>query len=146
MKRHGRLRRRSLKNSNRHLDVRLRGAYLRCNPACEFCSAKPVDPHHIAGGSPKLDNWSNLISLCRRCHDWCHAEPIVGKLRCWEIKLRKGELVEHEVDRALRMLVRGWLDSDKVKAAVHGTRWESVRMHLAESLDFVSTERERNDC
>ena len=136
MKRHGRLRRRSLKNSNRHRDVRLRGAYVRANSRCEMCGANPVDPHHIAGGAPKIDNWSNLIALCRNHHDWCHAEPIVGKLCCWEIKLRKGELVEHEVDRAFRQRVRGWLDSDKVKAAVHGTKYELTRFHLLESLDM----------
>ena len=138
LRRTGRLRQRSRTNSRKHIDVRLRGDYMR-GKRCELCGATEPDPHHIAGGSPKVDSLSNLIAACRRCHDWCHADPILGKLRCWEIKLSKGELDEAEVDRALRQRVRGWLDSDKVKlrCELAGERWELIRMHLAESLDAI---------
>ena len=137
LRRTGRLRQRSRTNSNRHRDVRLRSEYM-LGKRCEFCGAAKPDPHHIAGGAPRVDSISNLIALCRAHHDWCHADPILGRLRCWEHKLEKGELVEAEVDRALRMRVRGWLDSDKVRlrCELAGERWELVRHHLAESLEF----------
>ena len=41
--------------------------------ACEICEAKAVDIHHIdargMGGRKSADSISNLMALCRRCHD-----------------------------------------------------------------------------
>ncbi len=41
---------------------------------CEVCGNVGIDIHHIQyrsqGGS---DEVSNLVCLCRRCHDWAHA-------------------------------------------------------------------------
>jgi len=44
---------------------------------CEACSRQAVDIHHIKyksrGGT---DDISNLIALCRRCHDLAHSEQL----------------------------------------------------------------------
>ena len=139
LRRTGRLRSRSTRNSKPWQNIRLRAEYMLANGYCELerCGESPVDPHHICAGNPKVDNVSNLIAVCRKHHDWCqHEEPILGKLLCWERKLEKGELVESEVDRALRQRVRGWLDSDKVKLRCEGTKYEETRMWILESLDM----------
>ena len=44
---------------------------------CELCdAARAIDPHHrlrrTQGGT---DDRSNLLFLCRRCHDWIHDHP-----------------------------------------------------------------------
>jgi hypothetical protein len=54
----------------------------RANDACELCRERPVDMAHrvdASDGGP----WSpsNLIALCRRCHDWTHAQPVLAGSR-----------------------------------------------------------------
>jgi 5-methylcytosine-specific restriction endonuclease McrA len=52
---------------------------------CEVCGETAVDIHHIRpkgmGGSKRADEPSNLIALCRSCHDRAHfkAEPYLTK-------------------------------------------------------------------
>ena len=49
---------------------------------CNDCSGTAVDVHHIIsrgmGGSTRLDNPSNLVALCRRCHDKRHGGADMG--------------------------------------------------------------------
>jgi 5-methylcytosine-specific restriction enzyme A len=46
---------------------------------CVKCSGAANDVHHRKlkgmGGSKLLDTPANLISLCRTCHSWVHANP-----------------------------------------------------------------------
>lgn len=137
MMRRKHMRRRSPTNSRPHEDAELRHKYLNDNPLCELCKHNDsIEPHHICAGRPKVDAISNLIATCRGCHDEAQPDPVISKLRCWEIKLAKDEFIEAEVDLALRMRVRGWLDLDRVKLVVADTEWEDVRLHLAEHLEF----------
>ncbi len=40
---------------------------------CEICGAQSVDIHHIdargMGGTNKKDEFSNLMAVCRKCHN-----------------------------------------------------------------------------
>lgn len=138
MKRRGRLRHRSLRNSRPWENLALRGNYAANATGCELCGCSDFQIHHICSAGQRWDLLSNLIAACFECHEDCHRNPIIGRLRCWERKMEKGELDEAEVDQALRMSVRGWLDTDKVRAACEdaGERWVDLRLWLAESLDF----------
>jgi hypothetical protein len=41
---------------------------------CEICEARAVDIHHIEargmGGTTQQESVSNLMALCRKCHDY----------------------------------------------------------------------------
>lgn len=59
---------------------RIRAAYVHSHPLCERCMAQGryvqvEEVHHIVplkdGGT---NEWSNLMSLCRKCHAEIHAE------------------------------------------------------------------------
>jgi len=39
---------------------------------CEVCGQRAVDIHHIAGRGKGKDVISNLIALCRKCHNAAH--------------------------------------------------------------------------
>jgi 5-methylcytosine-specific restriction endonuclease McrA len=43
---------------------------------CEACGRPAVDIHHIHGRGEGKDVIENLIALCRKCHDMCHAEKL----------------------------------------------------------------------
>lgn len=43
---------------------------------CEACGREAVDIHHINGRGPGKDVVENLMGLCRRCHDFAHAEKL----------------------------------------------------------------------
>ena len=61
---------------------------------CEVCGSKSVDIHHIVYRSHfgkkeknKQDDASNLIALCRSCHDKAHNEIYTKEfLRCQKLK------------------------------------------------------------
>lgn len=61
---------------------------------CEVCGDKSVDIHHIIYRSHfgkkekgKQDDASNLIALCRSCHDKAHNEEFSKDyLRCRKLK------------------------------------------------------------
>ncbi|MDY3521343.1 HNH endonuclease signature motif containing protein [Riemerella anatipestifer] len=62
---------------------------------CEVCGAKAVDIHHIhkrsefgSKNKDKQDDISNLIALCRSCHEKAHANEIT-KEKLKEIHNRK---------------------------------------------------------
>ena len=48
--------------------------YLEFNdePICELCGKVAVDIHHIDGRGKGKDVISNLIALCRKCHNAAH--------------------------------------------------------------------------
>ena len=48
---------------------------------CEACTRPAVDIHHINGRGPGKNVISNLMALCRKCHDIAH-----------QSKLSKGDL------------------------------------------------------
>jgi hypothetical protein len=52
--------------------------------ACEMCGSKAVDIHHIEGRGKDKDVITNLVALCRSCHDDAHAETLTKQ----EIKNR----------------------------------------------------------
>lgn len=49
---------------------------------CVRCLGAAQDIHHRKlrglGGSKLLNTPANLISLCRRCHDWAHRNPTIA--------------------------------------------------------------------
>lgn len=49
---------------------RIRDKYVKAHPNCAICGAETEEVHHIKplsqGGS--LNDRSNLMALCRRCH------------------------------------------------------------------------------
>ena len=47
---------------------------------CEVCQSPCVDIHHITGRGKNKNILSNLIGLCRRCHDLCHQDKKYNKL------------------------------------------------------------------
>lgn len=56
-------------------DRKLFKAYGEKSSTCEVCESLAVDIHHIKlksqGGG---DEHSNLIALCRSCHEWGHSK------------------------------------------------------------------------
>ena len=47
---------------------------------CKRCgSTRNLDQHHVKlkgmGGSKALDDESNLVTLCRKDHEWVHRNP-----------------------------------------------------------------------
>ena len=64
---------------------------------CEFCRKKPaVDVHHSEmkkmGGSKLLDGLSNLIGLCRGCHNRAH-DGTIDKSTLLKIAARRVERI-----------------------------------------------------
>ena len=71
---------------------------------CERCQGASAEIHHITyrshGG---LDEFDNLIALCRRCHDWSHGNSdngaILRKLKRWPLRLgRPHDLPDADTD------------------------------------------------
>lgn len=56
---------------------RRKEVWYRAGGVCEFCNTTAMtDVHHIAGrGGSDPHRLSNLIGLCRPCHDRAHANP-----------------------------------------------------------------------
>ena len=40
---------------------------------CEICKAPSVDIHHIKGRGKNMDVITNLMALCRDCHNKAHS-------------------------------------------------------------------------
>ena len=40
---------------------------------CEVCGARAKDIHHIRGRGKGKDVITNLMAVCRSCHDKCHS-------------------------------------------------------------------------
>lgn len=56
---------------------RRKEVYERGSGICEYCRAKPMtEVHHIAGrGGSDPHRMSNIIGLCRTCHNEAHQNP-----------------------------------------------------------------------
>lgn len=103
----------SKRNSNKHVNEKFRREYMDTHPKCELCPlfdeprADATDPHHVCRsilGTRRWDIETNLIAVCRLCHDWCHLEhPKEGLVLCLEAKRRLGELDWNELNRITRM-------------------------------------------
>jgi hypothetical protein len=70
--------------------------------------------HHIIGGHSRFNLLCNVITVCRAAHDWCHEDPIAGKITCWRVKLEKGEFEPELIERFWRKSVLGYLQEQKV--------------------------------
>lgn len=154
----GPIRNRSKKNSHPHEDLALRQRYREeFGGYCELATLlpsvfppfPPSDIHHI-WPAPRVDVWSNLISVSRPSHDWCGDHPIEGKICCMWVKLQKSkreyrpsyepyytrEFDVTELDLAAQpKLVIGWLTWDDVRDKVAGTRFEPFRVELVAAVE-----------
>jgi len=134
MKRWGRLRAKSKKNSRPHENRDLRAAYLTLYYYDEWRfelgvvviggklwteeSGKYVDacdPNHIFSLNQRPDFEANLISLTRESHDWFHAHLREGRVLCVLSKLKKserrGEVFDIEaINKAAGKSVLGTID------------------------------------
>lgn len=93
--------------------------YRKENPVCElnsfamipamFRCKTPSEIHHIFSVRRRLDLLSVIINLSKPAHDWCHRNPVEGRVLCLLVKARKGELRETELKKASGMYPAGWL-------------------------------------
>lgn len=113
------MRHRSRTNSRRWEDLWLRAAYREENPWCEFSREKQAgfrgvvdaaDVHHIGHQSHRWDAWSNLISLSREAHEWCHKHPTDGVLVSTRIKIGKGEFDAGNFERCVGRRIEGYVE------------------------------------
>jgi 5-methylcytosine-specific restriction protein A len=67
----------------------IRDRYMLDHSRCEarrplVCRLHSTEPHHILmksqGGK---DEDSNLMAVCRPCHDWIHAHPEISYSKKW---------------------------------------------------------------
>ena len=92
--------------------------YAKENPRCEFCGRPAIQTHHIWGGTRRLDHRSNLIRLCLGCHDKCHDQPRVGRIKCMTAKFANGEFDEAELSEAASLNVIGWIENQGTPEAL----------------------------
>jgi len=136
-------------NSRKHENLRLRYAYRDENPECELSkwmarhyraglterelTDESADVHHIFSMGSRPDLWTNLITLSRPIHAWCHRCPVEGRIVALHRKLMKKELDLKEFRRASGMRLEGWLLS-------HETAVAPLRPLHAELLSFAERE------
>lgn len=72
---------------------------VRSRGDCEMCGQlRGRDPHHRngrrAGGTknPDINNLSNLLHLCRPCHDWVTGNPTEARKGGWALKSHEDPL------------------------------------------------------
>ena len=112
MKRSGKLRHRSRTNSRPWENRALRQQYRDDNPDCELSDGNGDDLHHIWGGNPRWDVWSNFIRLSREQPD--RADTPDGpalRLECMATKLWKDELDVEELHKASKQHPIGWVEN-----------------------------------
>ena len=90
--------------NNRQEHAQDRRDYEAENPWCEFkgvrCQTRTATTHHIvqvSAGSYELV--ANYLSVCPKCHDEIHATN--ARLRCIEIKKKKGEWLSEDEQREI---------------------------------------------
>lgn len=72
--------------------IPVRDAYRKAHPWCERCGNRMVDVHEPwtrKGGGP-IDNPDNMMSVCRRCHDWIHEHRVESEKHGWLVKASRG--------------------------------------------------------
>jgi len=57
------------------------------HPICQICNKRPsVDAHHLIFGCYGADkNDTKLIAVCRKCHEYCHANKHESQHKYLEI-------------------------------------------------------------
>lgn len=65
-------------------------------PICQICGrTKAVEAHHVLYGAYKDD--STLISVCRPCHMWCHANKKESQ-KYWGLAKKNWETYQGSVN------------------------------------------------
>lgn len=59
----------------------------RSRRRCEECGARGVDVHHLTYDRVGAELPGDLIVLCRRCHDYAHAEPLPPQPPMWACRI-----------------------------------------------------------
>jgi hypothetical protein len=135
-----RLRRVSKTNSRPWLNESLRRDYREVFAVCELKHViakhhrdeidmrdESAEVHHIHGGHPRYDMWSNFITCCRSVHEWIHAHPPDGKIVCIHRKLIvKRELDAAEFQQATGKTVAGWLSANEPRLDWVATLWREL--------------------
>jgi hypothetical protein len=87
-----------------------------------------VEVHHIWGGPHRWDIDSNIISVSRPAHDYCHKFPDHGRIACLWVKADKGELDRDLMRECMGFDTIGILESFEVTE-----EWvENLRLGLYE--------------
>lgn len=134
------------KNSRPQANVEFRELYRSRNPTCEIgdwlviagelekYTLRDVEVHHISigGRKGKCDVLSNLISVSREAHEFCHRFPKDGKTICLYVKMRKGELFVEEVRQAFGMSAGAVVDRNEPTRKWLQPAWEELRRHIQE--------------
>jgi hypothetical protein len=103
----------------RNPECELRIRMKRLGWRSELWKGWPVDAadvHHICHAGGRWDRWSNLISLSRPAHEWCHANGPLGKVLCLLHKALKRELNHDE----MRPVIGGSLNDYVGRLTVEG--------------------------
>jgi hypothetical protein len=128
LKRSGRLRQKSVKNSHRNRGVI--DEYRQQHPQCALCGAPTEEIHHIfAGARARVDIAANLIALCKRFGHGCHTPEIhtnEGKIRCLYWKLCHSEFDATELDAMGSERIAGWLSRNKPEPGALRSQWERL--------------------
>lgn len=80
----------------------------RCKGRCEGCGRRldlsTMHAHHrLPRSAGRDDSSANLLALCHRCHNWCHANPIAARDCGWIV--RRGQVpAQVEVTRPVHLL------------------------------------------
>jgi len=62
----------------------VRKDYLDEHPVCEACLQRPAEEiHHKEGRGSKTADPTTFMSICRRCHNWIHANPNRAREEGW---------------------------------------------------------------
>jgi hypothetical protein len=126
-------------------DEGLRKKYRQNNPTCElrpvmiaagydFARKWPIAAaavHHIAHAGGRWDRTTNFIALSNEAHLWCHENSDPGKVFCFFVKARKGELSAGELRPIVGREFGLWL-GQRVNGL--GSTFLAVRDRLLEEL------------
>ena len=77
-----------------------------------------------------------MLCLSINAHDFCHNQPIIGRVLCCMVKSLKDELDVKELDAVIGMSVAGWLQQDKVadRCREWSQQVEAMRLELIHKL------------
>jgi len=137
------MRRRSKTNSRPWEDLEFRYAYMQENPWCEMSSwlvtnlrgeigglmmrEAATDPHHLIGGNGRRwDVRTNLLSVCRPVHLWCHAHLVDSRILGVWLKAGKGEFDVNEFRKVSGKYLAGWLGINRPTYPVLEPCWEEL--------------------
>lgn len=85
----------------------------------------PLDLHHICKPG-KVDEWSNVIRVCRSVHGFDDNHPReMAVVSLWH-KMKKGEFDIDELDRCVNGTFAGFLDRQRPGIDVFIPLWEEL--------------------